>query len=109
MLRNRPLLVGVLVVFTVLQALISREMMATGFDWRPLWGAPIVKAAMLDFAFTALWCAFYLFDEAPRQRRNPWAWMPLLLILPTFALFLFTLTERKDAVSHRRAEDAERV
>lgn len=96
MLRNRPLLILLLIAFTVLQAVVSRELMAGGFDWRPLWGAPIVRAAMLDFAFTALWCALYLLDEAKRQGRNGWAWMPLLLILPTFAVFLFTLTGRRD-------------
>jgi hypothetical protein len=94
MLRNRPLLIAMLVLFTALQAWISRDLMAAGFDWRPLWGAPIVKAAMLDFTFTATWCAFYLLDAAKRQGRNGWAWMPLLLILPTFAVFLFSLTEQ---------------
>jgi len=97
LLKNRALLIGMLVVFTALQAWIGRELMQAGFDWRPLWGAPIVKAAMLDFAFTAFWCAFYLLDTAPRQGRNGWAWVPLLLILPTFAVFLFTLTEPRNA------------
>lgn len=104
MLRNRPLLIILLVGFTVVQALIGRELMAAGFDWRPLWGAPIVKAAMLDFTFTVLWCGFYLVDESRRQRRNFWAWIPLLLILPTFALFLFSLTERKEGLNRQDAE-----
>lgn len=93
--RNRPLLIALLAVFTLLQFSVSRELMASGFDWRPLWGAPIVKATMLDFTFTVGWCALYLLDASKRQGRNGWAWMPLLLILPTFALFLFTLTERR--------------
>ena len=95
MLRNRPLLITFLVVFTALEAWISRDLMASGFDWRPLWGAPIVKAAMVDFSFTAGWCGLYLLDASKRQGRNGWAWMPLLLIVPTFAVLLFTLTERR--------------
>jgi hypothetical protein len=95
MLRNRPLLLGLLALFTLLQFSVSGELLASGFDWRPLWGAPIVKATMLDFTFTVGWCALYLMDASKRQGRNGWAWMPLLLILPTFALFLFTLTERR--------------
>jgi hypothetical protein len=92
-LRNRPLLWCFLAVFTLIQMVIAQEMLATGFDWRPLWGAPIVKATLLDFTFTVAWCGLHLADAAKAQRRNVWAWMPLLLILPTFALFLFTLTE----------------
>jgi hypothetical protein len=94
-LRNRPLLIALLVVFTAIQFWLSVELAATGFDWRPLWGAPIVKATLLDFTFTVAWCGLYLLDEAKRQQRSGWAWLPLLLILPTFALLLFTLTERK--------------
>jgi hypothetical protein len=94
-LTNRPLLIGLLVVFTVIQAWLSVELMSAGFDWRRLWGAPIVKATLLDFTFTVAWCALYLLDAARKQQRNGWAWIPLLLILPTFALFLFTLTERR--------------
>ena len=96
LLRNRPLLITLLVVFTLLQAGLARELMAGGFDWRPLGGAPIVRATLLDFAFTVLWCGFYLLDETRRQRRNGWAWIPLLLILPTFALLFFTLTSPAD-------------
>jgi hypothetical protein len=95
LLRNRPLLIALLALFTLAEFRLSAELMASGFDWRPLWGAPIVKATLLDFTFTVLWCAFYLLDAAKRQGRNGWAWMPLLLILPTFALFLFTLTGRE--------------
>lgn len=104
MLRQRPLLAILLIVFTVMQGRIGAELMASGFDWWPLWGAPIVKASMLDFAFTGLWCAFYLLDEAKRQRRNAWAWIPLLLILPTFALFLFSLTTPRETTG-----DADRL
>lgn len=100
-LRNRPLLLVLLAVFTLLQFFVSRELMESGFDWRPLWGAPIVKATMLDFTFTIGWCGLYLFDASRKQGRNAWAWMPLLLILPTFALFLFTLTERRPAPEGR--------
>jgi hypothetical protein len=92
MLRNRPLLWGMLVVFTLIQFGLSADLMRSGFDWRPLWGAPIVRATMVDFTFTVVWCAFYLLDAARRQGRNGWAWLPLLLILPTAAVFLFTLT-----------------
>lgn len=94
-MRNRPLLLGLLVVFTLLQGSLTRELLAAGFDWRPLWSSPVVKATMLDFTFTVTWCALYLLDASKRQGRNGWAWMPLLLILPTFALFLFTLTEKR--------------
>ena len=97
MLTNRPLLIGMLLLFTVIQVWLSAELMASGFDWRPLWGAPIVRVAMVDFTFTVAWCAFYLLDAAKRQGRNGWAWLPLLLILPTLALFLFTLTEPPDS------------
>jgi hypothetical protein len=89
------MLMGLLVLFTLLQGSLARELLASGFDWRPLWGSPVVKATMLDFTFTMIWCALYLLDAAKRQRRNGWAWMPLLLIMPTFALFLFTLTEKR--------------
>lgn len=100
MLRKRPLLIGMLVVFTLIQVRLSADLMVAGFDWRPLWGAPIVRATLLDFTFTVLWCALYLLDAARRQRRNGWAWLPLLFIMPTLALLLFTLTapeERADA------------
>jgi hypothetical protein len=93
-MRRRWLLIGLLALFTLLQMSLSAELMAGGFDWRPLAAAPIVKATLLDFTFTVVWCAFYLLDAAKRQGRNGWAWLPLLLILPTAALFLFTLTER---------------
>jgi len=92
MLRNRPLLIGLLLVFTAVQFWLSRELMASGFDWRPLWGSPIVRATLVDFTFTVLWCSLYLMDAARRQQRNGWVWLPLLLILPTVALLLFTLT-----------------
>ena len=95
-LRNRPLLMATLLVFSVIQAWLARELWAAGFDWQPLWGAPIVKATLVDFAFTVLWCGLHLSDAARQQRRNFWAWLPLLLILPTFAMFLFTLTEPRD-------------
>ena len=92
MLRNRPLLVGMLVVFSLIQARLSADLMAAGFDWRPLWGAPIIRSTLMDFTFTVVWCAFHVLDTARRPGRNGWAWVPLLLILPTVALFLFTLT-----------------
>lgn len=95
-LTNRPLLIALLVVFTGIQAWLSVELMAMGFDWRALWGAPIVKATLVDFTFTVGWCGLYLMGAARKQRRSGWAWIPLLLILPTFALILFTLTERRD-------------
>ncbi|HEU4754934.1 MAG TPA: hypothetical protein VFU47_17640 [Armatimonadota bacterium] len=97
MLRNRALLIGLLVLFTLAQVGLSSELMRGGFDWRPLWGAPIVKATLLDFTFTVLWCALYLLDTARAQRRNGWAWLPLLLILPTVALLLFTLTTPRES------------
>jgi hypothetical protein len=100
MLRKRPLLIGMLVLFTFIQVRLSAELMAAGFDWRPLWGAPIVRASMVDFSFTMIWCALYVLDAAQRQRRNGWAWVPLVLILPTLALILFTLSapeEGRDA------------
>jgi hypothetical protein len=103
--RNRPLLAALLAVFTLIQVWLSAELMAGGFDWRPLWGAPIVKATLVDFTFTVLWCGFYLFDEAKRQRRSGWAWLPLLLILPTFALFLFSLTAPRDHGSDQSASE----
>src|SRR5256885_1398367 len=86
MLRSRPLLMGMLATFTLIQLRLAGELMAAGFDWRPLWGAPIVKATLVDFTFTVCWCAFYLLETAKRQGRNGWAWIPLLLILPTFAM-----------------------
>src|SRR5690349_17054141 len=92
LLQKRPLLIGLLIVFGLVEARLAGELMAAGFDWRPLWGAPIVRGTMVDFAFTILWASLYLFDAARRQRRNGWAWLPLLLIFPTIALFLFTLT-----------------
>ena len=92
MLRNRPLLIAILALFFVLQLSLGRELMAARFDWRPLGGAPIVRATMLDFTFTIVWCACTLFDAARRQGRSGWPWLPLLLILPTVALFLFSLT-----------------
>lgn len=92
-LGNRPLLIALLLLFTAIQFWLGQELWSSGFDWKPLWGAPIVKATLIDFTFTVAWCALYLQDAARRQRRNGWAWMPLLLILPTFALLLFTLTE----------------
>lgn len=95
-LTNRPLLIALLVVFTGLQAWLSIELMASGFDWRGLWGAPIVKATLLDFTFTVAWCGLYLMDAARKQGRNGWAWIPLLLILPTVALICFTLTEPRE-------------
>lgn len=98
-LNNRPLLVALLVVFTGIQAWLSMELISTGFDWRGLWGAPIVKATMVDFTFTVIWCGLYLLDAARRQQRSGWAWIPLLLILPTFALLLFTLTEARETAS----------
>ncbi len=108
MLKNRGLLIGMMALFLLLQAGISAELMRDGFDWRPLWGAPIVKAAMLDFAFTAAWCGFYLLDAAKRQSRNGWAWIPLLLILPTAAVILFTLTEPRAAASDGGDDQAKR-
>lgn len=96
LLRNRPLLVGMLVVFFLIQLRLTAELMAVGFDWRPLWGAPIVRATLMDFTFTVAWCALYVLDTARRQERNGWAWVPLLLILPTLAMFLFTLTEPRE-------------
>jgi len=96
-LTNRPLLIALLVVFTGLQAWLSVELIGSGFDWRALWGAPIVKATLLDFTFTVAWCGLYLMDTARKQGRNAWAWIPLLLILPTVALICFTLTERREA------------
>lgn len=92
LLRNRPLLVGMLVAFFLIQLQLSVELMASGFNWRPLWGTPFVRATLMDFLFTVAWCAFYVLDTARRQGRNGWAWLPLLLILPTLAMFLFTLT-----------------
>jgi hypothetical protein len=92
LLRNRPLLIALLVVFALIEARLGRDLMASGFDWRPLWGAPIVRGTMVDFTFTVLWCSLYLFDTARRQRRSGWAWLPLLLIFPTIALLLFSLT-----------------
>ena len=97
LLENRRLLIGLLVVFSALQFWVGRELMAARFDWRPLWGTPVVRATMLDFSFTALWCGLYLLDTAKRERRNGWAWMPLLLIFPTLAVFLFTLTSPRDS------------
>lgn len=96
LLRNRPLLVGMLVLFFLIQLRLSAELMAAGFNWRPLWGAPIVRATLTDFSFTVAWCTFYVLDTARRQGRNGWAWVPLLLILPTLAMFLFTLTEPRE-------------
>jgi hypothetical protein len=96
LLRNRPLLIGLLLLFFLLQASLGAGLAASGFDWRPLWGAPIVRATMVDFTFTALWCAFYLLDTAKQQQRNGWAWLPLLLIFPTLAVFLFTLTAPRE-------------
>src|SRR3712207_5892137 len=96
LMRNRPLLLAILAVFTLIQFWLSAELMRAGFDWRPLWGAPIVKAAMVDFSFTILWCTLHLLDAARAQRRNGLAWLPLLLILPTAALFLFTVTTPRD-------------
>jgi hypothetical protein len=96
MFRNRTLLLALLGVFTLIQVGLSQGLLAAAFDWRPLWTAPIVKATMVDFSFTVLWCAFYLLDAAKQQGRNGWAWVPLLLILPTAALFLFTLTEPRE-------------
>lgn len=98
-LRNRPLLIALLMVFAVIEARVVGGLMASGFDWRPLWGAPIVRGTMVDFSFTILWCALYLLDAAKRQGRNGWAWMPLLLIFPTIALFLFSLTSREQSES----------
>ena len=92
LLRNRPLLIGLLVLLTVAEFSLSRELAAARFDWRPLWEAPVVKATMIDFTFTVLWCACYVLDAARVQRRNGWAWMPLLLIMPSVALLVFTLT-----------------
>lgn len=92
MLRKRPLLIVLLLLFFLIQASLAADLAAGGFDWRPLWGAPIVRATLVDFIFTTLWAGFYLLETARRQRRNGWAWIPLLLILPTLALFLFTLT-----------------
>ncbi len=102
MLRNRPLLISMLAVFTAGQFWFGQELFATGFDWRPLVAAPIVKVAMLDFTFTAIWCTLWLFDESKRQRRNPWAWLPLLLILPTGAMFLFSLTSPQNSAAADR-------
>ena len=96
LLNRRPLLLALLVVFTLVQLRLGSELMAGGFDWRPLWGAPIVRATMVDFSFTVLWCGLHLLDSARRQGRNGWAWIPLLLIFPTVALFLFTLTTKGD-------------
>jgi hypothetical protein len=96
MLNRRPLLLAILGLFVLLEASLGRELAHTGFDWRPLWGAPVVKATMLDFSFTVLWCGLFLLDEARRQNRNGWAWIPLLLILPTAALFLFSLTAPRE-------------
>jgi hypothetical protein len=95
LLRNRPLLIGLLVLFALLEARLAADLVAAGFDWRPLWGAPIVRGTMVDFTFTVAWAALYLLDAGRRQGRSGWAWMPLLLIFPTLALFLFTLTERE--------------
>lgn len=92
-LQNRPLLLALLLVFTAIQLRLGGALWASGFNWQPLWGAPVVKATFVDFTFTVIWCALYLHDAARQQGRNPWAWLPLLLILPTAALFLFTLTE----------------
>src|SRR5213078_1104450 len=76
MLRNRPLIIGLLIVFALIEARLAGELMAAGFDWRPLWGAPIVRGTMVDFTFTVIWTSLYLFDTARRQRRNGWAWLP---------------------------------
>ena len=95
LLRNRPLLIGLLLVFGLIELRLAGELIGTGFDWRPLWGAPIVRGTMVDFTFTVVWCALYLLDAARQQGRNAWAWIPLLLIFPTLALFLFTLTTRQ--------------
>lgn len=92
LLRNRPLLIGMLALFALAEVRAVGELTAAGFDWRPLWAAPIVRGTMVDFMFTVVWCGFYLLDTAKRQGRNGWAWMPLLLIFPTIALFLFSLT-----------------
>ena len=54
--------------------------------------SPLIGGGLRWFTFTVVWASLYLFDTARRQRRNGWAWMPLLLIFPTIALFLFTLT-----------------
>jgi hypothetical protein len=92
LLRKRPLLIALLVLLTVAEASLGRELAACRFDWRPLWQSPVVKATMLDFTFTAGWCALYLMDTARRQGRNGWAWLPLLLIMPSVAMLLFSLT-----------------
>lgn len=92
LLENRKLLLTLLAVFALIEISLGRSLVLSGFDWRPLWGAPLVRGTMVDFAFTAAWCGLYLLDTARRQGRNGWAWIPLLLIFPTLAMFLFTLT-----------------
>src|SRR5688572_22649777 len=99
LLKNRPLLLGVLAVFALVQLSLGGEILAGGFDWRPLWGAPIVKGTIMDFSFTVFWCALYVLDASRRRGRSGWAWIPLLLIFPTIALFLFSLTDRERAAS----------
>jgi hypothetical protein len=94
LLRNRPLLLAILALFAAVQFSLGGEIIAARFDWRPLWGAPIVKGTMMDFTFTVLWCGLYVLDSARRRSRSGWAWIPLLLIFPTVALFLFSLTDR---------------
>lgn len=97
LLKNRPLLIALLVLLTLAEMSLGQELAAARFDWRPLWQSPVVKATMLDFTFLAAWCALYVLDAAKRQGRNGWAWMPLLLILPSAALILFTLTTPRQA------------
>lgn len=92
LLRNRWLLFACLAIFAAIEIHLAGELMAARFDWRPLWGSPVVKATMVDFTFTVIWCTGFLFDTARRQQRNAWAWLPLLLIFPTVALFAFSLT-----------------
>jgi hypothetical protein len=92
LLGNRRLLVGLVVLLFLGELVLGGELMRARFDWRPLWQAPVVKATLVDFCFTVAWCALYVFDTARAQRRNGWAWLPLLLILPSAAMLLFTLT-----------------
>jgi len=96
LLRNRPLLIGLVILLTLAEASLGAELAAARFDWRPLWGAPVVKATLIDFTFTVAWCALFLLDAARQQRRNGWAWMPLLLILPSLALLAFSLTAPRE-------------